>query len=120
MQTGYFQTLEALSDNRILIHDQLHGEHTISEPVLVDLLQSPALHRLIHVRQHGITSLVGLSPKITRFEHSVGAFLLVRRLKASLEEQVTALLHDISHTTLSHVIDVRHSQLSTSLGSFKG
>jgi HD superfamily phosphohydrolase len=42
---------------------------------------------------------------VTRFEHSVGAFLLVRTVGASLEEQIAALLHDISHTTLSHVID---------------
>ncbi|MCJ7700867.1 MAG: HD domain-containing protein, partial [Anaerolineales bacterium] len=41
----------------------------------------------------------------SRFEHSVGALLLVRRLGASLEEQVAALLHDISHTAFSHVID---------------
>jgi HD superfamily phosphohydrolase len=35
----------------------------------------------------------------------VGAFLLVRKVGASLEEQVAALLHDVSHTALSHVVD---------------
>jgi len=31
--------------------------------------------------------------------------LLVRRLGASLDEQIAALLHDVSHTAFSHVID---------------
>lgn len=31
--------------------------------------------------------------------------LLVRRLGASVEEQAAALLHDVSHTALSHVVD---------------
>jgi HD superfamily phosphohydrolase len=38
--------------------------------------------------------------------------LLVRRLGASLEEQIAALLHDVSHTAFSHVIDsVDHNLL---------
>jgi HD superfamily phosphohydrolase len=35
----------------------------------------------------------------------VGTMLLVRRLDGSLEEQMAALLHDVSHTAFSHVID---------------
>ena len=41
----------------------------------------------------------------TRYEHSVGVMLLVRRFGASLDEQIAALLHDVSHTAFSHVID---------------
>jgi HD superfamily phosphohydrolase len=35
----------------------------------------------------------------------MGVMLLVKRLGADLEEQIAALLHDVSHTAFSHVID---------------
>ncbi|WP_431863072.1 hypothetical protein [Allosphingosinicella sp.] len=53
----------------------------------------------------GITALLGLGPRSTRLQHSIGAMLLVRRPGGTVEEQAAALLHDISHTALSHVID---------------
>ncbi|KAA8645616.1 hypothetical protein EYZ11_003481 [Aspergillus tanneri] len=105
MKTGYLQTIEIPSENEIIIKDQIYGDHRITEPVLIELLQCPELTRLRGVCQHGITGLLGLSPTETRYEHSVGAFLLVRKVGGSLEEQVAGLLHDISHTTLSHVMD---------------
>ncbi|KAH8900281.1 hypothetical protein GQ53DRAFT_214527 [Thozetella sp. PMI_491] len=107
LRTGHFQrlTLEA-EPPRAVIEDDLYGAHVITEPVLVDLLGSKALARLVGVSQAGITSFLGLLPaNVTRFEHSVGAFLLVRLVGGSLEEQVAGLLHDISHTAFSHVID---------------
>ncbi|MEH7464879.1 HD domain-containing protein [Bacillus thuringiensis] len=41
----------------------------------------------------------------TRYDHSIGTMMLVNKLGGSLKEQVAALLHDVSHTTFSHVID---------------
>ena len=88
-----------------MIRDELYGEELVHEPVLVELLQSPEVQRLQGICQHGVTGFLGLTPRVTRLEHSVGAFILVRRVGGTIEEQVAALLHDISHTTLSHVID---------------
>src|SRR3990170_5931387 len=85
--------------------DAVYGPAEIGEPVLLDLMQSAAMNRLRGVLQHGITGLIGITAPTTRFEHSVGVMLLVRRLGASLEEQIAALLHDVSHTAFSHVID---------------
>lgn len=86
-------------------NDPIYGDVAIEESVLLDLIQSQAVQRLHHVLQHGITGLIGLTSPITRFEHSVGAMLLVRRLGGSIREQIAALLHDVSHTAFSHVID---------------
>lgn len=104
-KSGHLQTLDISSTDHVTIEDKLYGKHTIAEPVLVELLRSPALARLAGVNQHGISGLLGITPKVTRMEHSIGAFLLVRHVGADLDEQVAALLHDISHTTMSHVVD---------------
>lgn len=85
--------------------DAIYGTVEISEPVLLELMQSRAMQRLAGVSQHGITALLGITPPFSRFDHSVGVMLLVRRLGASIEEQIAALLHDVSHTAFSHVID---------------
>lgn len=55
--------------------------------------------------QHGVSALVGVTVPTSRFDHSMGVLLLVRRLGAGLDEQIAALLHDVSHTAFSHVID---------------
>ena len=102
---GIFQTHELIENHSILIRDEIYGEELVHEPVLVELLQSPEVQRLQGISQHGVTGFLGLTPRVTRLEHSVGACILVRRVGATIEEQVAALLHDISHTTLSHVMD---------------
>jgi len=94
----------------MLYNDPIYGTVKITEPVLMDLMNSVAMQRLHGVLQHGVSALVGITRKTSRFEHSVGVMLLVRRLGASLDEQIAALLHDVSHTAFSHVIDyVFHS-----------
>lgn len=82
------------------------GEEVIQEPVLIELIRHEAVQRLKTVLQHGITGLIDLTARrVTRYEHSVGAMLAVRRLGGSVEEQASALLHDVAHTALSHVAD---------------
>ena len=85
--------------------DPICGEVVIQGPVLIDLMQTQALQRLRGVLQHGITALIGITPPVTRFDHSLGVMLLARSMGGSLEEQIAALLHDVSHTAFSHVID---------------
>lgn len=92
------------------ITDKIYGQLEFNETVLVELLQTQAIQRLRGVLQHGITGLIGVTSPTTRYEHSVGVMLLVRRLGGGLEEQIAALLHDISHTAFSHVIDYVFNQ----------
>lgn len=89
----------------MIYDDPIYGSETIDDPVLHDLIHAQAVQRLHGVLQHGITGLIGLTEPITRFEHSMGAMLIVRRLGGSVQEQIAALLHDVSHTAFSHVID---------------
>jgi len=89
----------------VLYQDSVYGPVTIGEEVLLAVMASAAMQRLKGVMQHGITGLIGLTSPVTRFEHCVGTMLLVRRLGAALPEQIAALLHDVSHTAFSHVID---------------
>jgi HD superfamily phosphohydrolase len=86
-------------------HDPIYGSAEIDEPVLLHLLRTAAMQRLHGVLQHGVSALIGVTRPTSRYEHSLGVMLLVRRLGASLEEQIAALLHDVSHTAFSHVID---------------
>jgi len=91
--------------SRLVYTDRLYGTAVIDEPLLLDLMASRAMQRLRGVLQHGITGLIGITAPTSRFEHSVGVMLIVRRLGGSLAEQAAALLHDVSHTAFSHVID---------------
>lgn len=83
------------------------GTFTVREPVLLELMETKAMQRLKEVQQTGVLCLVkGDHYSFTRYEHSIGVCMLCRMFGASLQEQVAALLHDVSHTVFSHVGDV--------------
>jgi len=92
--------------------DRIYGEVEISESVVLELLASPTLQRLKGVDQYGYLPGYTIVPAggfpggpVSRFEHSVGVFLLLRKYGASLPEQIAGLLHDVSHAVFSHSID---------------
>ncbi|MCI0521446.1 MAG: HD domain-containing protein, partial [Chloroflexi bacterium] len=87
------------------INDRVYGACEVREAVLLDLLQSASVQRLDGVLQHGISGLVGVTRAVSRLEHSLGVMLIVRHFGAGVKEQVAALLHDVSHTAFSHVVD---------------
>ena len=87
-------------------NDAVLGPCLISEPVVVELMQGPSLQRLRGVDQSGYPEpFFPHLQKRTRFEHSVGVFLLLRQYGACLKEQVAGLIHDVSHTAFSHCVD---------------
>lgn len=84
----------------------IYGTTDIHEPVLIELINSPAFERLKHIRQYGVVCHARANePEYTRYQHSLGVFFLTRLYGAPLAEQIAALLHDVSHTVFSHVGD---------------
>ena len=83
-----------------------YGNIDVTEPVLLELIHSSAFQRLKSIHQYGVSYYIGThTEEYNRFDHSIGVFVVLRKKGASLEEQVAGLLHDISHTTFSHVSD---------------
>ncbi len=57
------------------------------------------------MKQAGPSAFAFPFKTVTRYEHSLGVYLLLRRLGAGPREQVAGLLHDVSHTAFSHAVD---------------
>jgi uncharacterized protein len=85
--------------------DRVYGRVSIADPEILDLIGCATFERLKGVRQAGPSALAFPFKDVTRYEHSLGVFILLRRLRAQRREQVAGLLHDISHTAFSHAVD---------------
>jgi len=91
--------------------DCVYGEFEITEPIILELINSPSLQRLKNIDQGGYRPLLAKSNihinkyDYNRFAHSVGVYLLLKKYKAPLEEQISGLIHDVSHSVFSHCID---------------
>ncbi len=84
--------------------DVLYGSYEI-DGVCESIIQSNLFQRLRTIHQGGANFLIDQRLHHTRLEHSIGVMLLVKRLGGDEREQVAALLHDISHTAFSHIVD---------------
>ncbi|MDY6775566.1 MAG: HD domain-containing protein [Halobacteria archaeon] len=94
------------------VKDAVH-DHIQVEDVALDLLDTPEMQRLRHIRQLGTAYLVYPSANHTRFEHSLGVYHLAKKAMKSLgvdgrdAEAISAasLLHDVGHTPFSHTVE---------------
>lgn len=91
--------------------DRVYGECDIAEASVLELIASSSLQRLKSIDQSGYRPL-WVRPEMemgeydnSRFAHSVGVYLLLKKYGAPLEEQLAGLIHDVSHTAFSHCID---------------
>lgn len=87
-----------------IITDNLYGKFSVS-PLIHELINSRPFQRLKGIHQGGGIFLVNPKLTLTRHEHSIGVMLLIKLLGGTEIEQAAGLLHDISHTAFSHVID---------------
>jgi len=88
----------------VLINDIFFGKVELPG-IFDDLINSSWVKRLGRIHQSGAIFLVNPDICHTRLEHSIGVMLLIRQLGGSEIEQISGLLHDISHTAFSHVGD---------------
>ena len=87
------------------VKDTIYGEFDITEPLLIELINSKPVQRLKGINQGGPINFYEPQMTVTRYEHSIGVMLLLRKLGASIQEQAAGLLHDVAHTAFSHVVD---------------
>lgn len=87
------------------INDEVYGKEEIKEQVLIELINSKEVQRLKEIAQWGMPSSLYHKNSFSRYSHSIGVLVLLRKLNADLNEQIAGLLHDISHTAFSHVVD---------------
>ncbi len=94
----------------MIFKDSVYGDVIFKDKVFVDLINTDLMKRLKKINQGG--PFVLLRPdhkwrnlKTTRFDHSIGVCILLKKFDSSLEEQIAGLLHDVSHTVFSHALD---------------
>jgi len=108
-----------------------YGKCVETEPVLIELMLSNPFQRLRYIHQYGPSHYVkkhvvyaGFFQKCptidyTRYDHSLCIWMLTKIKNRPLNEQITVLLHDISHTALSHLADFLYTKENTSDKSYQ-
>lgn len=98
--------------------DPVHDFITLSDPMLIALIDSPEFQRLRRIRQLGASHGTYHGAEHSRFGHSLGVLWVMhkvlRRLKSLGVEidawsqqvaYVAALLHDVGHGPFSHALE---------------
>jgi HD superfamily phosphohydrolase len=120
-----------------ILNDPVSGFIRISEKIYSDIIDHPYFQRLRRIKQLGLTDLVFPSANHTRFQHTLGAFMLMQEaleilrhkgVNISDEEMKAAslaiMLHDIGHGPFSHALEnsivanVDHEEISLSFMNF--
>ncbi|MBP1612671.1 MAG: hypothetical protein H6Q13_119 [Bacteroidetes bacterium] len=123
-----------MTNKRKIINDPVFGFINIPKGLLYDLVKHPLLQRLNRIKQMGLSSVVYPGAQHTRFQHSLGAFYLMKEAITQLTAkgnfifdseaeavQIAILLHDIGHGPFSHVLEdtivkgVSHEEISLML-----
>lgn len=98
------------------IRDAIHGDISIEEEVIKQLIETKEFQRLRNIKQLGLTYLAFPTTEHSRFMHSIGVYYLVTQLldvleaktgqafevKERLALQIACLLHDLGHGPFSH------------------
>jgi HD superfamily phosphohydrolases len=106
------------------IKDVIHEFIEVPDTVINDTIDTPAFQRLRFIIQNGMAFEVYPNMRHTRFEHSLGAYNVMKKAVSRLTEkvedkdikdlvnnnseklQVLALLHDIGHYPFSHTFEM--------------
>lgn len=85
--------------------DRVYGDAVIDDPGILTVIACPTFQRLKKIKQAGPSALAYAFKTVTRYEHSLGVYVLLEKLGAGPIERLAGLLHDISHTAFSHAVD---------------
>ena len=106
---GCLTTANQSIENKVVTWYGVLEFNPTEAPLLTELLTSQPVKRLKSINQYGIIQLIDSdghnNEPYTRYDHSLGVFYLLSYFGATFEERVSGLLHDVSHTTFSHVSD---------------
>ncbi len=102
----FTQILSVFCDQKQTPLDTFFGIDPNPDKLIIDLINSKTMQRIKKIDQSGISYYFNMTPKFTRYDHSVGVYYLLKRFGASLKEQAAGLLHDASHTAFSHLGDL--------------
>jgi HD superfamily phosphohydrolase len=101
-----------IMQERKIIRDSLHGD-IIIDGIFLELMESPEIQRLSHIKQLGFAHLVFPGAHHTRLEHSLGTYKVAQQASTALSLATherdllccAALLHDIGHGPFSHTLE---------------
>ena len=88
----------------MIVDDSVYGKIEFAKSIK-NIIHTEPVQRLKNIHQGGAMFLAYPAITTSRFEHSLGVCHLIRILGGDEKEQIAGLLHDISHTAFSHVID---------------
>ncbi|MEO0348194.1 MAG: HD domain-containing protein, partial [Pseudomonadota bacterium] len=81
------------------------GDVIEDDPLIENLISAPLMQRIKHIDQSGPVVLYGYTNNFSRYDHSIGVYMLLKKIGAPQHEKIAGLLHDVSHTAFSHVGD---------------
>lgn len=106
------------SSTSTIFNDPIYGFITVSDDLILKLIDHPYFQRLRRIKQLGLSHLVYPGALHTRFHHALGCTFLMNQaiatlrskgIKVSEEEeqavQIAILLHDIGHGPFSHALE---------------
>ncbi|KKP22616.1 MAG: metal dependent phosphohydrolase [candidate division TM6 bacterium GW2011_GWF2_28_16] len=103
----------------LLIHTTLYGDLTLkrefqNNALIIDIITNPYFLRLFRINQYGLSVFSKHSKdlfkdksfhKYTRGDHSINMAMILVNFNRPIYEIICALLHDFTHTLLSHLGD---------------
>ncbi len=115
-----------------LFRDYLYKYIIIDYKIIYQLVESKEFQRLARINQLGGVQVVFHTANHTRFEHSLGAYELARRLSLEVSDiknrfserevillLISALLHDIGHGPFSHTFEpifkISHEKMTVNI-----
>jgi uncharacterized protein len=96
----------SLKNEQAIEINTIHGSLLVHDPLVIELINCPAMQRLKKIRQYGIVDYVLIhNIEYNRYDHSLAVYFILHKHGAPRVEQIAGLLHDISHTVFSHATD---------------